>query len=103
MSIDEVFSEDDGDIFGPEDGRLEHWWREIEGIVSGSDEIHDLRSIRREPLEPSCAWYCPIHFFGHSVRRAFHCAISLFHLSDWVYVAHKAHIDANLRSLPLCL
>jgi hypothetical protein len=24
------------------------------------------------------------------LRRAFHCAISLFHLSDWVYVAHKA-------------
>jgi hypothetical protein len=29
------------------------------------------------------------------LRRAFHCAISLFHLSDWVYLAHKAHIDAN--------
>lgn len=28
------------------------------------------------------------------IRRAFHCAISLFHLSDWVYDAHKAAIDA---------
>jgi hypothetical protein len=29
------------------------------------------------------------------LRRAFHCAISLFHLSDWVYVAQKPFIDAN--------
>lgn len=30
------------------------------------------------------------------LRRAFHCAISLFHLHDWIYVAHKADIDKNL-------
>ncbi len=29
------------------------------------------------------------------LRRAFHCAISLFHLCDWIYVAHKAFIDAT--------
>lgn len=27
------------------------------------------------------------------LRGAFHCAISLFHLCDWVYVAHKTAID----------
>jgi len=29
------------------------------------------------------------------LRKAWHCAISLFHLHDWVYKAHKAAIDAN--------
>lgn len=33
------------------------------------------------------------------VRAAFHCAISLFHLHDWVYRAHKAHIDATYTFL----
>jgi hypothetical protein len=27
------------------------------------------------------------------LRRAFHCAVSLFHLSDWLYVEHKSQID----------
>ena len=29
------------------------------------------------------------------LRRAWHCAGSLFHLHDWVYAAHKASIDAT--------
>jgi hypothetical protein len=29
------------------------------------------------------------------IRKAFHTAISLFHLHDWVYAAHSAYIDAN--------
>jgi hypothetical protein len=29
------------------------------------------------------------------LRRAFHCAISLFHLHDWIYVAHKASTDTS--------
>ena len=28
------------------------------------------------------------------LRLALHCAISLFHMADWVYVTHKAMIDA---------
>lgn len=35
------------------------------------------------------------------IRAAFHCAISLFHLHDWVYQAHKAYIDANFSFLKL--
>lgn len=30
-----------------------------------------------------------------NLRAAFHCAISLFHLGDWVYAAHKPTIDAG--------
>src|SRR5262249_16049597 len=29
------------------------------------------------------------------LRRMWHCAGSLFHLHDWVYVAHKSSIDAK--------
>ncbi len=30
-----------------------------------------------------------------NLRKAWHCASSLFHLHDWVYAAHKASIDAK--------
>ena len=31
------------------------------------------------------------------LRKAWHCAGSLFHLHDWVYAAHKASIDAKYK------
>lgn len=33
------------------------------------------------------------------LRKAFHCASSLFHMSDWVYHGNKAYIDANITWL----
>jgi len=54
--------------------------------------ITDCRSFWREIVVPD---YNDFTANIDDLRRAFHCAISLFHLSDWVYVAHKAHIDAN--------
>jgi hypothetical protein len=30
-----------------------------------------------------------------NLRKAWHCAGSLFHLHDWVYAAHKSSIDAR--------
>jgi hypothetical protein len=30
-----------------------------------------------------------------NLRKAWHCAGSLFHLHDWVYAAHKSSIDAK--------
>ena len=29
------------------------------------------------------------------LRAALHCAISLFHMSDWVFHTHKAQVCAN--------
>lgn len=29
------------------------------------------------------------------LRKAFHCAISLFHLADWVYIAKKSELRAK--------
>ncbi len=31
------------------------------------------------------------------LRLAFHCAISLFHMSDWIYETHKVVINGTLR------
>jgi hypothetical protein len=31
------------------------------------------------------------------LRKAWHCASSLFHLHDWVYAARKPSIDANYQ------
>jgi hypothetical protein len=40
-------------------------------------------------------------FFGalDDLRKAFHCASSLFHMADWVYHGNKAYIDANITWL----
>jgi hypothetical protein len=52
------------------DVRLNVWWEEVERIISaGSHSGHIVVQSDtpwREPPEPHCAWYCPIHFFGHS-------------------------------------
>ncbi|PLX39572.1 MAG: hypothetical protein C0606_03475 [Hyphomicrobiales bacterium] len=36
-------------------------------------------------------------FFAHldDIRRAFHLSVSLLHLADWIYVAHKSAIDGT--------
>jgi hypothetical protein len=52
----------------------------------------DCRSFWREIVVPD---YNDFAAKIGDLRRAFHCAISLFHLSDWVYVAHGTSIDAN--------
>jgi hypothetical protein len=54
--------------------------------------ITNCRSFWREIVVPD---YNDFVMRIDDLRCAFHCAISLFHLSDWVYVAHKAYIDAN--------
>ena len=66
-SIGEVFGGGDEPTSGPDildthDPRLREWQEEIEGII---EERHQRRPIRPEAPEPHCAWYCPIHFFGH--------------------------------------
>ena len=34
-----------------------------------------------------------------NLRKAFHLAISLFHMTDWLYWGNKEHIDANFTFL----
>ena len=54
--------------------------------------VTDCRSFWREIVVPD---YNDFIAVIDNIRLAFHCAISLFHLCDWVYHAHKANIDAN--------
>jgi hypothetical protein len=54
--------------------------------------ITDCRSFWRDIIVPD---YNDFTAKIDDLRRAFHCAISLFHLSDWVYAAHKPYIDAH--------
>jgi hypothetical protein len=71
-SLDEVFPEDDqpeGGLAGLDidDPRLREWWREIERTIDEPNEAARRRALgkRFAPPEPLCAWYCPVHFFGH--------------------------------------
>ena len=54
--------------------------------------VTDCRSFWREIVVPD---YNDFNAAIDNIRRAFHCAISLFHLCDRVYHAHKPYIGAN--------
>lgn len=69
-SIEEVFHEaEEHDIFESDDPRIDEWWGEIEDIIQTPQKESDLNehplSESQEPLEPRCAWYRPIHFYGY--------------------------------------
>jgi hypothetical protein len=53
--------------------------------------ITNYKEFRRSVVEPDFQDFMANR---DDVRKAWHCAGSLFHLADWVYGAHKA-IDAK--------
>jgi hypothetical protein len=59
------------------------------GLVAS---VQDYQTYWRDVVEPD---YRDFHAKIDDLRCAFHCAITLFHMCDWVYVAHKSYIDAN--------
>jgi hypothetical protein len=73
------------------DDRLHDWWREIERRIGpeGQSGQFPRPQPRNEPPEPHCAWYCPIHFFGHSwgiyIRESciLSCATEIASFVDW--------------------
>jgi hypothetical protein len=76
-----VYATSVGEVFRPEeyeaengidmdDDRIREWWDGIQRIrtdeLSRQEVLSKNLAIRTsEPPEPHCAWYCPIHFFGH--------------------------------------
>jgi hypothetical protein len=66
-SIDEVLGEEQdgvsGEILAPDDRQLGQWQEELERIIREGNI--PARARPPEPPEPHCAWYCPIHYFGH--------------------------------------
>jgi hypothetical protein len=57
-----------------------------------AQQIDTHQDFLREIVEPDVN-----DFFADksNLRRAWHCAGSLFHLHDWVYAAHQTSIDAK--------
>lgn len=73
-SIDEVLGDDDddsGEVHAPEDSRVREWWEQVRPITESPEGAILKRVTRRilggdrQPPEPHCAWYSPLHFFGH--------------------------------------
>ncbi len=71
-TIEDVFRENeignDG-ILERDDRRIQDWWEEIGSIINEGTTRQPTKSIKAgsiAPPESHCAWYCPIHFFGHS-------------------------------------
>jgi hypothetical protein len=55
-------------------------------------KIDDCKKYWNELVEPD---YREFMAAIDDMRRAFHCASSLFHMADWLYWGNKAYIDAN--------
>jgi hypothetical protein len=98
-SIEEVFRDEDEEgsdfPFPFDDDRLNEWWGEIERIIeTGQSSPRSHQTPRREPPEPHCAWYCPIHFFGHAwgiyIRESciLSCALDIARFVNWSAVPH---------------
>jgi hypothetical protein len=54
------------------DDRVKQWYDQLTWILERGPHAGDVWLMERkiysgtpEPPEPHCAWYCPIHFFGH--------------------------------------
>ena len=58
------------------------------------DRIDTYSEFKRSVVEPDFR-----EFMANKadLRKAWHCAGSLFHLHDWVYAAHKASIDSKYK------
>ncbi len=73
-------------IFDTGDQRLWDWWEDIQEIKrSGQGACGMTRRgpPRADPPEPTCAWYCPIHFFGHG----------------WGIYIREAHVLSHARDI----
>lgn len=78
-SISEVFGRGDGeeagtlDEFDLDDPRMREWQGSLREIIDNSSNggwpndglMGRVLGRAVEQPEPHCAWYCPIHFFGH--------------------------------------
>lgn len=56
--------------------------------------VDDYRVYRAEIVQKD---YDEFRANRGDIRAAFHCAISLYHLADWVYVAHNTQINATFQ------
>ena len=71
-SVDEIFEEHEQTEWPSLDNpRIRDWSENLDEIIEqGLDEIvgQEIKpgpAVSRKPVSKTCAWYCPIHFFGH--------------------------------------
>ena len=82
-----------------DDERLHEWWRKIRELIRASEGQDGPRFSRPwreqetyEAPEPLCAWYSPIHYFGHGwgiyIRESciFHVALDIAAHVNWAAV-----------------
>jgi hypothetical protein len=78
-------------IIDSDDPRFREWWHEIEQIIEGRNDRMLVRPHARpaeDPPEPHCAWYCPVHFFGHGWG---------IYIRETCILLHATHIAAAVR------
>ncbi len=105
-SITEVFGADGDealhrpDILDTDDPRLRECWEEIGRIIDDPSEAIRRPAAGRvlgtegKPPEPHCAWYCPIHFFGHGWGIYIREACILSHAIDIAALVHWRSVRA---------
>lgn len=94
-------------VAGLDDPRLRNLLGTVEQIIQkqkteGTPRAWD-QPLRFEPPEPHCAWYCPVHFFGHGwgiyIREGciLSCAVEIAGFVNWAAV--RAPILEIIRQL----
>lgn len=100
----------------PQIGDIESWDDRLEevkglleniiGSIASNDTAKGHRIVVEQPPEPHCAWYCPIHFYGHGwgiyIREEclIHAALDIARCVDWQKVpAYSSRIDGILKQL----
>ncbi len=92
-SLAEVMRQESADSEGREERyfdnpQLDDWLMDLDRLIeeqslSGTGPETRLSRETDEPVEPHCAWYCPIHFFGH----------------DWgIYIRESCVLSAALEA-----
>ena len=111
-SISEVLGQHemgDGSLSILDDPRTAEWWAETEEVIRAGVLQGPLAvpvGERPEPPEPHCAWYSPIHFFGHGwgiyIREScvLALAVAIARFVDWrrVKLSPPAIAQQLLRS-----
>jgi hypothetical protein len=103
-SIAEVFRTEEPGLADPEtldigDPRIRGWSEEIERIMDNPTRNRVPRP-RGEAPEPHCAWYCPIHYFGHGWGIYIREACILSHAIDIASFIHWPSVKAARREIP---
>ncbi len=109
-SIAEVFREDGEKTIGigaidTDDPRVREWWEEIERIIEEQNGGLPIQGQRRrprsEPPEPHCAWYCPVHFFGHGWEIYIREGCILSHAINGKFIGYENATLAVEAGLPV--